>query len=70
MLVNDAYNANPRSMEAAVVELSARPAPGRRIAVVGDMLDMNFTLNTCLIAADRETADPVPSDKPAERGRP
>ncbi len=39
-LVNDAYNANPRSMEAAILELSARPCSGRRVAVVGDMLEL------------------------------
>jgi UDP-N-acetylmuramoyl-tripeptide--D-alanyl-D-alanine ligase len=40
VLVNDAYNANPRSMEAAILELSARPCEGRRVAVLGDMLEL------------------------------
>jgi UDP-N-acetylmuramoyl-tripeptide--D-alanyl-D-alanine ligase len=47
VLINDAYNANPRSMEAAVVELSARPASGRRIAVVGDMLELGDQTERC-----------------------
>jgi UDP-N-acetylmuramoyl-tripeptide--D-alanyl-D-alanine ligase len=38
-LINDAYNANPRSMAAALHEMSYR-AGGRRIAVLGDMLEL------------------------------
>ena len=47
VLINDAYNANPRSMEGAVVELMARPAAGRRIAVVGDMLELGDQTERC-----------------------
>lgn len=41
-LLDDAYNANPVSMAAAIASLgSARPGPGgRRIAVLGDMLEL------------------------------
>jgi len=38
-LINDAYNANPRSMAAALHEMSYRGG-GRRIAVLGDMLEL------------------------------
>ncbi|MHC4940747.1 MAG: UDP-N-acetylmuramoyl-tripeptide--D-alanyl-D-alanine ligase [Planctomycetota bacterium] len=38
-LINDAYNANPRSVEAAILEMSVR-AGSRRIAVLGDMLEL------------------------------
>ena len=40
--INDAYNANPESMRAALDSLMAMPLPedGRRIAVLGDMLEM------------------------------
>ncbi len=38
-LINDAYNANPRSMAAALSEMSYRGG-GRRIAVLGDMLEL------------------------------
>jgi len=38
-LLNDCYNANPMSMRAALDEL-ARTAPGRRVAVLGDMLEL------------------------------
>ncbi len=37
-VLNDAYNANPPSMEAALAVLCA--LPGRRIAVLGDMLEL------------------------------
>jgi UDP-N-acetylmuramoyl-tripeptide--D-alanyl-D-alanine ligase len=40
VLINDAYNANPRSMEAALLELSQRPSSGRRVAVFGEMLEL------------------------------
>jgi UDP-N-acetylmuramoyl-tripeptide--D-alanyl-D-alanine ligase len=37
-VINDAYNANPTSMRAALAVLAAYPAP--RIAVLGDMLEL------------------------------
>lgn len=42
MLVDDSYNANPASMAAAVATLAARQpgAGGRRIAALGDMLEL------------------------------
>jgi UDP-N-acetylmuramoyl-tripeptide--D-alanyl-D-alanine ligase len=36
----DCYNANPASLAAAVEDLATRPAQGRRILVVGDMLEL------------------------------
>jgi len=39
-LINDAYNANPVSMEAAVRTLRNMPCSGRRILVVGDMHEL------------------------------
>lgn len=39
-LVNDAYNANPRAMEAALNELGQRGTGGRRVAVLGEMLEL------------------------------
>src|SRR5205823_14519637 len=38
-VVNDCYNANPMSMRAALDEL-AMTEPGRRVAVLGDMLEL------------------------------
>jgi UDP-N-acetylmuramoyl-tripeptide--D-alanyl-D-alanine ligase len=39
-LINDAYNANPRAMDAAIHELTVRPCTGRRVAVLGEMLEL------------------------------
>jgi UDP-N-acetylmuramoyl-tripeptide--D-alanyl-D-alanine ligase len=39
-ILNDAYNANPTSMEAALVALAGLPLPGRRVAVLGDMREL------------------------------
>jgi UDP-N-acetylmuramoyl-tripeptide--D-alanyl-D-alanine ligase len=38
-VINDCYNANPMSMRAALDDLAAT-APGRRVAVLGDMLEL------------------------------
>jgi UDP-N-acetylmuramoyl-tripeptide--D-alanyl-D-alanine ligase len=40
VLLDDAYNANPSSMAAAVEALIRVPVPGRRIAVLGEMLEL------------------------------
>jgi UDP-N-acetylmuramoyl-tripeptide--D-alanyl-D-alanine ligase len=40
LVINDCYNASPLSVRAALDELSAEPATGRRIAVLGDMLEL------------------------------
>ncbi len=39
VLINDCYNANPMSMRAALDDLAAS-APARRVAVLGDMLEL------------------------------
>lgn len=39
-IINDAYNANPASMEAALRTLSEIPCRGQRIAVLGDMFEL------------------------------
>ena len=39
-VLNDTYNANPDSMVAALATLKAFKAPGRRIAVLGDMFEL------------------------------
>jgi UDP-N-acetylmuramoyl-tripeptide--D-alanyl-D-alanine ligase len=39
-VLNDAYNANPASMKAALETASQLASRGRRIAVVGDMLEL------------------------------
>lgn len=39
-IINDAYNANPASMNAALQTLAELPCRGRRIAVIGDMFEL------------------------------
>ena len=39
-LVDDTYNANPESMRAALQFLAGVPSVGRRVAVLGDMLEL------------------------------
>jgi len=39
-ILDDTYNANPASMDAALDALVARPGRGARIAVLGDMLEL------------------------------
>jgi UDP-N-acetylmuramoyl-tripeptide--D-alanyl-D-alanine ligase len=40
LLINDAYNANPVSMRAALSQLAARADGRRRVAVLGDMAEL------------------------------
>ena len=40
LVLNDAYNANPASTEAALRALASVPATGRRVAVLGPMLEL------------------------------
>jgi UDP-N-acetylmuramoyl-tripeptide--D-alanyl-D-alanine ligase len=42
-ILDDAYNANPASVEAALRTLAALPASGRRVAALGDMLELGPT---------------------------
>jgi len=39
-IINDSYNANPVSTQAALAALAAMPCRGKRIAVLGDMLEL------------------------------
>jgi len=40
VVINDCYNANPLSMRAALDDLATQAPTGRRIAVLGDMLEL------------------------------
>lgn len=42
-IINDCYNANPDSMEAALKTLDLMTAPTRKIAILGDMLELGST---------------------------
>ena len=39
-VVNDAYNANPTSMRAALVDLAERAGDRRRVAILGEMAEL------------------------------
>jgi len=39
-IINDCYNANPRSMECALAEISQMKVKGRKVFVCGDMLEL------------------------------
>jgi UDP-N-acetylmuramoyl-tripeptide--D-alanyl-D-alanine ligase len=43
LLINDAYNANPVSMRAALAYLSERAGERRRVAILGDMAELGRT---------------------------
>jgi UDP-N-acetylmuramoyl-tripeptide--D-alanyl-D-alanine ligase len=43
LLINDAYNANPVSMRAALAYLAERAGERRRVAVLGDMAELGRT---------------------------
>ena len=40
LVVNDAYNANPTSMRAALLDLATRAAGRRRVAILGEMAEL------------------------------
>jgi len=40
IVINDAYNANPQSMRAALATLAGYPVTGRKFFVIGDMLEL------------------------------
>jgi UDP-N-acetylmuramoyl-tripeptide--D-alanyl-D-alanine ligase len=40
IVVNDAYNANPISMQAALVDLTERAQGRRRVAILGEMAEL------------------------------
>jgi len=40
LVLNDTYNANPGSMKSAIKTFSVLPAEGRKIVVLGDMLEL------------------------------
>ena len=42
-MIDDSYNANPESMRAALHVLAQVPEAGRRVAVLGDMLELGDT---------------------------
>jgi UDP-N-acetylmuramoyl-tripeptide--D-alanyl-D-alanine ligase len=61
LLLNDCYNANPISMRAALENLAAREAKGRRVAVLGGMAELGpdaegFHVDVGALARERGVA--------------
>ncbi len=57
LLINDCYNANPLSVAAALGDLAAHETAGRRIAVLGDMLELGADEADLHRAAGAQAAD-------------
>lgn len=55
-VIADCYNAGPESMQAALEILASRPASGRRIAVLGDMLELGMITQAAHFALGQKTA--------------
>lgn len=56
MMINDAYNASPASMRAGIETLN-EIAAGRKIAVVGDMLELGDIAHEAHVAVGKQLAD-------------
>lgn len=55
-VIADCYNAGPESMAAALQILASRPASGRKIAVLGDMLELGMITQAAHFALGQKTA--------------
>ncbi|MBI4524083.1 MAG: UDP-N-acetylmuramoyl-tripeptide--D-alanyl-D-alanine ligase [Deltaproteobacteria bacterium] len=55
-IINDAYNANPASMNAALRTLAGIKAKGKKIAILGDMLEMGQASRKHHLALGRQVA--------------
>jgi UDP-N-acetylmuramoyl-tripeptide--D-alanyl-D-alanine ligase len=56
-VINDAYNANPASMEAALKTLAEMNGRGKKFAVLGDMLELGGETRKRHIVLGRQAAD-------------
>ena len=57
VVVNDAYNANPASMGAALEALASIDVRGRRVAVLGEMAELGATSDAAHRAAGRRAVE-------------
>ena len=56
-VINDAYNANPASMEAALKTLGQMETKGKKIAVLGDMFELGREARKRHLALGRQAAE-------------
>lgn len=56
ILINDAYNANPQSMKAALEMLAEYPTEGKRFAVLGEMLELGNVSESAHIQLGEQVA--------------
>ncbi|HEY2988046.1 MAG TPA: UDP-N-acetylmuramoyl-tripeptide--D-alanyl-D-alanine ligase [Candidatus Binatia bacterium] len=56
-VINDAYNANPASMEAALKTLGQIETKGKKIAILGDMLELGREARERHVALGRQAAE-------------
>ncbi len=56
-IIADCYNAGPESMEAALSVLASRKTLGRRIAVLGDMLELGLIAQAAHYRLGQQTAE-------------
>jgi UDP-N-acetylmuramoyl-tripeptide--D-alanyl-D-alanine ligase len=56
-VINDAYNANPESVDAALVALAAYPCEGQRIAVLGAMRELGDIAESAHHAIGQRSAE-------------
>ena len=57
VILNDAYNSNPDSASGAIRELSNMESKGRKVAVIGDMLELGGASEECHRRIGRLLAD-------------
>lgn len=50
VVIDDCYNANPVSMKAAIDLLAT--APGRKVAILGDMFELERMRGPCIVKSD------------------
>jgi UDP-N-acetylmuramoyl-tripeptide--D-alanyl-D-alanine ligase len=61
-ILNDAYNANPASMKAAIQTLATIPTGGRKIAFLGEMREMGNSSVQCHREVGRFVAEKCSPD--------
>ena len=56
LIINDAYNANPSSLKAALRMIDTITVPGKKVVVLGDMLELGDYSHQAHVEAGRDVA--------------